>query len=214
MEKKHPATEQTEQNMDIVSKAKANKKTITVLSVFVISIIAGILIWYLVAQNNSRKADEAIGRADIELNDSIAMQLYAQAADCGYNSGNRAKAEMGIRLYQQGEYEQAAMYLNDCDLNDELAAAGVRTLEGDCYVNLEQYDKALSTYDDAISTANENPQVVPFILVKKAHVYRAQNDFANEAKSYRRILDEYPTFNAGQQDIRALYERANASAGE
>lgn len=212
MEKKNPTPGELSEAEDIVAKAKANKKSIAGLSIAVLVIIIAILAWYLIAQNGSRKADEAIGRADIELNDSVAEQLYAQAATSGYRSGNRAKAEMGIRLYQQGKYAEAAEYLSDCSLNDNIAAAGVRTLEGDCYVNLEQYDKALKAYDEAISKADGNTQIVPFVLVKKAHVYRAQQNYAAEAAAYRTILDDYPTFSAGQTDIRALYERANAQA--
>ena len=212
MEKQNPTTEQVDQATDLVVKAKANKKSIVGLTVAVLVIIIAILIWFLVAQNGSRKADEAIGRADIEQNDSIATELYRQAADCGYKSGNRAKAELGIRLYQEGKYQEAAEYLSDCSLDDNLASAGVATLEGDCYVNLDQYDKALRAYDKAISEADHNPRVVPFVLVKKAHVYQAQEDYANEAKAYKQILDDYPTYSAGQTDIRALYERANAAA--
>lgn len=212
MEKKNPTTEQLNEAEDIVAKAKANKKTIAGLTIAVLVIIIAILAWFLISQNGSRKADEAIGKADIELNDSIAQQLYAQAATCGYRSGNRAKAEMGIRLYQQGQYAEAAEYLSDCSLDDNVAAAGVRILEGDCYVNLEQYDKALAAYRQAISKADGNPQIVPFVLVKEAHIYRAQENYTDEAKAYRTILDDYPTFTAGQQDIRALYERANAQA--
>lgn len=213
MEQNTPNTEQLTEAEDIVAKAKANKKSIAGLSIAVLVVIIGILAWYLVAQNGSRKADEAIGKADIELNDSVAQQLYAQAATSGYRSGNRAKAEMGIRLYQQGKYAEAAEYLSDCSLDDNIAAAGVRTLEGDCYVNLEQYDKALDAYGEAISKADENPQIVPFVLVKEANIYRAQQNYAAEARAYKTILDDYPTFTAGQQDIRALYERANAQAG-
>ncbi len=211
MEHKHSATEQTEQE-DLVAKARANKKTIFGLSAAVLVVIIAVLAWFFISQNGSRKADQAIGLADMELNDSIASQLYAAAADCGYRSGNRAKAELGIRLYQEGKYQEAAEYLGECSLDDNIAAAGVLTLEGDCYVNLEQYDKAISCYHKAVSKADGNPSLVPFILVKEAHVYRAQSDYAKEAEAYRQIIDNYPTYSAGQTDLRALYERANAAA--
>lgn len=212
METNKPTTEQVDQAEDLIAKAKANKKSIFGLSIAVLVIIIGILVWFLVAQSGSRKADEAIGRADIEQNDSLATELYRQAATCGYKSGNRAKAEMGIRLYQDGKYAEAAEYLSDCSLDDNVASAGVCSLEGDCYVNLEDYGKAIRAYNKGISEADGNPRIVPFLLVKLAHVYRAQGDYSNEAKAYRRILDDYPTYSAGQTDLRALYERANAQA--
>lgn len=208
MKKKVNPVEEQDQAVAFLEKARANRKKITVLSVVVLIVAAGLLCWYYVAQRGSAEADRLVGRADVELNDSIAQELYAQAAQSGYRSGNRAKAEMGIRLYQQGNYQEAAEYLGECSLSDNIAAAGVRTLEGDCYVNMENYDKAISCYNKAISKADGNPELVPFILVKMAHVYRAQGNFAEEADAYRQIVEDYPRYNTGNIDVRALYQRA------
>ncbi len=208
MKKNNKPVEEQDQAVVFLEKARANRKKITVLSIVVLIIAAGLLCWYYVAQRGSAEADRLVGRADVELNDSIAQTLYAQAAQSGYRSGNRAKAEMGIRLYQQGKYEEAAQYLGECSLSDNIAAAGVRTLEGDCYVNLENYDKALSCYEKAIRKADGNPELVPFILVKEAHVYRAQGKYADEAEAYRQIVEDYPAYNTGNMDVRALYQRA------
>ena len=212
MEKKTPATDQLDQAEDIVAKARANKKTIVGLSVALVVVIAAILVWLLVAQSGSRKADELIARADAAQNDSIALNLYADAAKAGYKSGNRAKAEMGIRLYRAGKYEEALKYLDDASLDDEVAAAGVYTLQGDCHVNLDQYDQALKCYAKAISKADKNPEIVPFILIKEANIYRAQEKYADEAEAYKTILDDYPTYVATTRvDIKKYYERALAS---
>lgn len=212
MEKKNPATEQVEQAEDIVAKARANKKTIVGISVAIVVVIAAVLVWLLVAQSGSRKADDLIARADAAQNDSIALTLYADAAKAGYKSGNRAKAELGIRYYREGQYEKALQYLDDASLDDEIAAAGVYTLQGDCHVNLEQYDQALKCYNKAISKADKNPEIVPFVLIKEANIYRAQGKFADEAKAYKTIIDEYPTYVATTRvDIKKYYERALAS---
>lgn len=215
MEKKTPATEQIEQAEDIVAKARANKKTLVGVSVALVVIIAAVLVWLLVAQSGSRKADELIARADATQNDSIALTLYADAAKAGYKSGNRAKAEMGIRLYREGKYEEALKYLDDASLDDEIAAAGVYTLQGDCHVNLDQYDQALKCYGKAISKADKNPEIVPFVLIKEANIYRAQGKFADEAKAYKTIIDDYPTYVATTRvDIKKYYERALASQNQ
>ena len=119
---------------------------------------------------------------------------------------------MGIRLYNDGKYQEALEYLNDCSLDDEIAEAGVETLKGDCYVNLDQLDKALGAYKSAISEADENPEIVPFVLIKMANIYRAQGNFEAEAKAYKEIIDEYPSYTSSTRiDIRKYYERALAS---
>lgn len=210
--KKNNAPAEQIQAEDIVAKARANKKTIVGISIAVCVVIIGVLVGLMIAQNGSRKADELIARADNTMNDSVALALYTDAAKAGYKSGNRAAAEVGIRLYRQGKYEEAIKALDDASLDDDIAAPGVFTLKGDCYVNLEQYDKALGCYKKAISKADNNPEIVPFILIKEANIYRAQGKYADEAKAYKTIIDEYPSYVASTRvDIKKYYERALAS---
>ena len=178
-------------------------------------ILVAILAWFLVRQSQTAKADQAIALADVEQNDSIALNLYKEAATHGTKSGDRAKMECAIRLYGAGNYEEAIKYLDDASASDEIIAAGIETLKGDCYVNLKNYDAAIKAYEKAISEANGNSQLVPIILIKEANVYREQKNYAAEAKAYGKIVDEYPTFGQAQNlDIRKYYERAKASIAE
>ncbi len=212
MENSRPTAQEVDKSEEILAKARANKKVIIWSLVVAAVCVVAVLVYILVAQAGSRKADELIAKADAAQNDSIALTLYAQAADAGYKSGNRAKAEMGIRLYRDGKYQEALEYLDDCSLDDEIAEAGVETLKGDCYVNLDQLDKAISAYKDAISDADENPEIVPFVLIKMANIYRSQGNYEAEAKAYKEIIDEYPSYvNSTRIDIRKYYERALAS---
>ncbi len=212
MENSRPTAQEVDKSEEILAKARANKKVIIWSLVVAAVCVVAVLVYILVAQAGSRKADELIAKADAAQNDSIALTLYAQAADAGYKSGNRAKAEMGIRLYRDGKYQEALEYLDDCSLDDEIAEAGVETLKGDCYVNLDQPDKAISAYKDAISDADENPEIVPFVLIKMANIYRSQGNYEAEAKAYKEIIDEYPSYvNSTRIDIRKFYERAVAS---
>lgn len=212
MENTTPTPEQLEGAEGLVAKAKKNKKALVACSVVLIACVLGALIWIMVAQAGSKKADEAIAKADAALNDSVATALYSEVAEMGYKSGNRAKAEMGIRLYRQEKYKEALEYLNDCTLDDEVAAPGVYALAGDCHVNLGELDQALKSYSKAISAADENPEIVPFILIKEANIYRSQGNYAAEAKAYKEIIDEYPSYVSNTRlDIKKYYERALAS---
>lgn len=199
----------------LLARAKANSKLIVALSIFICAVIIGILVWFFVAQSGSRKADEAIARADMAANDSVALVLYKEAASHSYKSGNRAKIEVGIRLYQEGKYQEALEYLKDASADDHIVAAGVQTLTGDCYVNLKQYPEALKAFDKAIKLADENPSIVPLVLMKKAAIYREQKDYTAEYEALKQIVDKYPSFTQGTQtDIRKYYERAKAAAGK
>lgn len=211
MEQNKPTSAAHESTEDIVEKAKQNKKTIMQCLAGLAVVVVVALGWILIAQSGSEKADELIGKADIEQNDSIATALYAEAAKAGYKSGNRAAAEMGIRLFKKGEYQKAIEYLNDCSLDGAVAAPGVYALKGDCYANLDQLDEAISCYKKGVSAADENPEIVPFLLVKQANIFRVQGKHAEEAAAYKTIIDEYPTYaNSTRVDINRLYERALA----
>lgn len=215
MENTNPQGRNEEMPEEFMTSAKKNQRTMLTLTCILLACAVAACIWVFVHQNGNAKADEKIALADIEQNDSIATTLYAEAAKAGFKSGNRAKVEMGIRLYREGKYEEAIKYLDDADMDDHIVAAGVEALKGDCYVNLQQLDKALPCFDDAISAADKNPQIVPLMLVKKANIYREQKNYAAEAKAYKTIIDEYPQYVQGSQtDIRKYYERAEAQAAK
>lgn len=212
MEKNNPTPQQVDESVDIIAKARENKKVITYGLITAAVVIIVVLVWLMIAQSGSKKADELVAKADAEQVDSLATPLYMEAAKAGYKSGARAAAEVAIRYYNDGKYEEALKYLDDADLSDNIAAAGVYTLKGDCYVNLDQLDKALKAYDKAISKAEKNPEIVPFVLIKKANIYREQKNYSAEAKAYKTILDDYPQYVANTRtDIRKYYERAAAS---
>lgn len=213
--KNQPTQPVTPEETDLIAKAGKYKKHIIGVFVAVAVVLVAILVWYMVASNRTAKADEAIALADIEVNDSTALELYKNAATFGAKSGNRAKVEAAIRLYAKGEYEEALEYLDDASIDDKIVAAGVCTLEGDCYVNLEKNAEALKCYEKAISKADKNPQIVPLVLIKMANVYRAEKNFKAEANAYNTIINDYPRFtNTSNIDVKKYYERALAAAGE
>ncbi|MDE5553785.1 MAG: tetratricopeptide repeat protein [Muribaculaceae bacterium] len=203
-----------EEEADFVAKTKKYRKQLTALFIAVAVVLVIVLVWFLVRQSQVAKADQAIALADVEQNDSIALNLYKDAATHGTKSGDRAKIEAAIRLYQAGNYEEAIKYLNDASASDEIIASGIQALKGDCYVNLKNYDAAISAFEKAIKEADHNSQLTPILLVKEANVYREQKNFAAEAKAYETILKEYPAFGAANIDIRKYYERAKASAAQ
>lgn len=203
-----------EEEADFVAKTKKYRKQLTALFIAVAVVLVIVLVWFLVRQSQVAKADQAIALADVEQNDSIALNLYKDAATHGTKSGDRAKIEAAIRLYQAGNYEEAIKYLNDASASDEIIASGIHALKADCYVNLKNYDAAISAFEKAIKEANHNSQLTPILLIQEANVYRQQKNFTAEAKAYETILKDYPAFGASNIDIRKYYERAKASAAQ
>lgn len=216
METKEPKTQPTGQVAAQHEEGKkVNRKLITGIAVAVVAVVVIALGWYFINQSGANAADEAIGKADIEQNDSVALELYKEAATMGHKSGNRAKLMVAINLYQDGKYQEALEYLEDASIDDEVIAAGAYSLTGDCYVNLEKYDEALNAYSKALNKAEGNSMVAPLILIKRANIFRAQQNYAAEFEAYDAIVNQYPEFlRASQFDVRKYRERARVAAGK
>lgn len=147
------------------------------------------------------KGNEAIGEADrialFQNNDSLALATYQHVADTyGFAAGNRAKLSAAIILYRQGKYEEALKYVNDYKATDNVIGATALALKGDCLVNLDKFADAIKAYDKAISQADKNPQLVPYLLNKKAVVLMAMEKWNDAAKVYKTIESDYPEFAA------------------
>lgn len=192
--------------------AKVNKKVIIGCVVAIVAILAGAGIWYWVHSSNVERDTELIGNADMEPNDSIRQVLYKQVADAGTNAPNeRAKLMVAIKYYDEAKYQDALNYLNQVSVNSEVVSVGVESLKGDCYANLGKLDEALAAFGTALDKADGNPQLVPFILLKEANIYRAQKKYDKELECYSTIRTDYPAF---LPDVDKYYERAKAAAGK
>lgn len=184
-----------------------------------ISVIAILVLIYIFAIRNPgiKAANEAVAQADITLaagNDSLALEQYRQVADqYGYAAGNRAALMAASMLYQKKEYQQALDELKNFSPSEAIVGAAAKSLEGDCYVNLEQYDKALSCYDKAVSISDDNQYYTPLFLVKKATVLRHLQRYADELKTLETIKNDFPTYvSTYRMDINKYIARARYQA--
>ncbi|MDE6484788.1 MAG: tetratricopeptide repeat protein [Duncaniella sp.] len=204
----------------IGEKVQNNPKIILWSCVGVAAIVAVILIYvYAFRQPAKEAASKALGEADIELlmgNDSTALAKYQEvAANHSFESGNLANLNAAILLYKKGEYEQAIKYLDDYKPTESIIGASSRSLMGDCYVNLEQYEKALDCFKKAVKISDNNPHYTPAFMIKEATVYRHLKNYKAEAEVYSEILKKYPQY--GQEngiDIKKYLKRAEASVAE
>ena len=207
----HKPQEETRTSIDEVNdtltgigeKVQNNPKIILWSCVGVAALVAVILIYvYAFRQPAKEAASKALGQADIELltgNDSIALAKYQEvAANHSFESGNLANLNAAILLYKKGDYEQAIKYLDDYKPTESIIGASSRSLMGDCYVNLQQYEKALDCFKKAVKLSDNNPHYTPAFMIKEATVYRHLKDFHAEAEIYAEILKKYPQY--GQEN--------------
>lgn len=204
----------------IEQKVEGNKKLIYwVGGAIVVIVIIALAYIYGFRNPGIQNAKEDVSKADMELfqgQDSIALKDYEKVASNYSNTpANRANLNAAIILYQQGKYQEAVKYIEDYDPQGNIVGPASQSLRGDCYVNLKQYDKAISAFDKAISLSNNNVDYTPLFMMKKATVLREQKKFADEAAVYQTIKDKFPLFQRDfNVDIDKYLERANAQAGK
>ncbi|MDE6267663.1 MAG: tetratricopeptide repeat protein [Muribaculaceae bacterium] len=202
------------------AKVQNNQKIIYIATGVVAIIALCILVYiYLFRQPGIQKANDAIGRADIQLalgNDSVALAQYIDVADNrSYDAANRAALQSAILLYEKGDYEQALKYIDKFSAKEAFIGAAAYSLKGDCYVNLDQLDNAIGAFKKAISQSDDNAAYTPFFMQKLARVYNAQGKYADEEKIYEAIMKDYPTYGPTYNiDIEKYLERAKANAAK
>ncbi len=208
----NPVNLSSEQDLRDIEFAQKSKKVVTwsLIGIAIILVVGGLIYW--LHSNGEKSAAEAIGKADIEMNDSIKFQMYKKIADDGsYKANERAKLMVAIKYYQDGKYKEALEYLDKASVGSDLVQAGAYSLKGDCYANLNKLDDAINSFEKALSEVGDNSQVVPFILFKEANIYRAQKKYDKEFEVLGKIRQEYPSYI---NDIEKYYQRAKASAGK
>lgn len=163
-------------------------------------IVIGVIVYiFLYRQPAIQKGNEAIAEADrialTEGNDSTSLAAYESvAANHGFAAGNRAKLECAIILYRQGEYQKALDYVDHYKATDNVVAAMALGLKGDCLVNLDRNADALKAFSKAISKSDNNPQLVPYFMDKKATILVADKNYAEAVNIYKEIEEKYPAY--------------------
>lgn len=193
------------------------KKKIIVVAVIIFAAIAGYIGWDTYKTKANEKSELALAEVNQDLlmgnpGDSVLLDKYLKVANDGNVGGKTAALEAAIILYRDTAYADCIKALEKAgSLDSKIAEAGRLSLMGDCYVNLDNLDQGLKCYKKAVSAADHNPEIVPFVLIKEANVYRAQGNFAEEAKAYKQILNDYPEY-ASKHDVQKYAERAAAAA--
>lgn len=176
-------------------------KTLAWIGVCIALITIGVLVYIFAIRNpGTQKGHEAIAPVDLmalnEEPDSVLLQGYGEVADnSSYDAANRATYMSACLAYKLGDYQKALDYINDYSGKDKVVAALAYGIKGDCLVNLDRLDDAVSAFNKALDTCDENPQLAPYFLTKKAVVLSAMGKHAEAAKAYKEIEDKYP-FNA------------------
>lgn len=208
-------------------RVEKNKKLIMWICIAVAAVVALVLIYiYAIYKPGVNNANTEYGKAankelmiQAQPTDSArvaaekeVLKAYETAATKSHDGGNNSKLMAAVYNYKAGDYNKALKYLEDYDRKDNVIGTTSKALEGDCYVNLKQFDKALECYKEAIDIADHNPELVPYCLLKEAVVYRHLKKYSEEADIYKTLLEQYPQYGQAHNiDFKAALSRAQSS---
>lgn len=204
----------------ISAKVQKNMKVLSIIGIVIALIVVAVIVYiFLVKKPAVNRQNNAIAQADREMlmtgNDSIATAMYQKVAEGSYDAANRAKLMAAIGLYNDGKYDEAIKYLKDYSAGDAIIGPAALSLLGDCYVNTDKLDDAISAYKKAISKSGDNEYYTPLFMVKLAHIYHEQKKYADEADIYQQIVDKYPAYLQNSYfNIEKDLERAKQLAGK
>lgn len=100
-------------------------------------------------------------------------------------AANLAYFYLGTAYLNKGEYRKALDNLNNYRGDDSMVAAEALGSAGDAYVELKDYDKAISSFNKAVDKA-KNKFLSPLYLKKLGLVYEEQKDNKSATEAYKR----------------------------
>lgn len=115
----------------------------------------------------------------------------------GTKSANLAHYYLGICYRNTGDYEGAIDELKSFSSDDVMISAVAMGAIGDCYMELNDVENAISYYEKA-AQHNENNLTSPIYLFKAGLAYEDNMDFTSAEAKYKMIKDNYPDSREAQ----------------
>jgi len=172
---------------------------------------------YVIAPRNTDAQEQMFAAQNYFSVDSFNVALNGDGVSLGFldiidqygstKSGNLAHYYAGISFYHLGDYNQAIKQLKKFDSDDMLLVPLAKSAIGDCYVELSNFDKAISAYESALS-ANKNDFTTPTIKLKLALAYEAKGDVNKALSILEEAKADYPN-NAEVATIEKTIARLN-----
>lgn len=126
----------------------------------------------------------------------------------GTDAGNVAHYYAGISYLNLGKFEAAVDYLEQFSAAGQISPVMKYGALGDAYSELDDFDKAMSLYQKAVSKS-ENDALTPYYLKKIGMMHERNGELAEAKETYERIKQQYPKSTIGR-DIEKYIARVEA----
>ncbi|MEL6834475.1 MAG: tetratricopeptide repeat protein [Bacteroidota bacterium] len=180
-----------------------NKNVITYALIGLLVLVAGYILYrQMVMVPKEQEAIQQMAQAQVQFErDSFALALtnpgqgYPGLVDIAddYGStkaGNLALFYAGVSYLHLGQFEAAIDYLEDFSPAGDITPAMAAGTLGDAYSEANDFDKALSSYNKAVSNA-DNHLIAAYYLKKVGMLSERQGDKEAARAAYQTIKEEY-----------------------
>jgi tetratricopeptide (TPR) repeat protein len=178
------------------------KTILYVIGGIVLVILAFVGIRKFIASPRSAESQEQIFSAQNYFSkDSFDLALNGDGNSLGFldiideygstKAGKLSKYYAGLCYLHLGEYDNAIDYLKKFKTDDMLLAPLAKSAIGDAYVELNQLNKAISAYKDALSLS-DNEFTTPTITIKLALALEADGNKDEAISVLEKIKNKYP----------------------
>ncbi len=204
-------TTRAEENIQAVEQALSrteqfiedNQKPILgVIGVLIVIILAffGFQRFYLQPQEEKAQLQMFMAEKYFDM-DSLNLALNGDGINPGFldiiddfkwtKTSNLALYYTGIIYMNKGDFQTAIDYLNNFDGDDDLVEPMALGAIGDCYLELDNPDKAAEYYLNA-ADLNKNELTSPTFLMKAGWTFEILNEYKNAAEAYKKIKTDFP----------------------
>lgn len=114
----------------------------------------------------------------------------------GTSGGDIANYSLGIISMEKGDFETALDYFQLCDFEDVMVGNMNIGLQGDCYVELGDYETAVELFEQA-AAREPNEFTSPMYLKKAGLTYEELGDLDKAIIAYTKIKDNYAQSSEG-----------------
>jgi len=130
---------------------------------------------------------------DMAVNGTDEFTGLADIADeyNGTSGGDIANYLSGKASMEKGEFDEALDYLSNCNFDDIIIATECIGLQGDCYVEKDDFEKAIELFNQA-ANRQANEFTTPMYLKKAGLVYEELKQYDKAVEVYTKIKNEYP----------------------
>jgi tetratricopeptide (TPR) repeat protein len=204
-------TTKAEENIQAVEEAlgkteqfiEDNQKPILIVVgviVFIVLVFFGFQRFYLVPKEKSAQEQIFMAEQYFEL-DSLDLALNGDGINPGFldiidnykftKTANLAHYYAGIIYEQKDDFQTAIDFLESFDGEDQILEPMALGAVGDCYLELDNPDAAVSYYLRA-AEASENEFTSPIFLMKAGWTYEILKEYSEAVKIYKKIKEDFP----------------------